>query len=590
MDFRTSKYLRRLDRDAYAVLLSIVFRYVVLLAVLLFLHWLPVVEPESMRLLALVGMSANTIFLAALLHLYYRGAESPSATVSNVFLWTVFLFDQTALSLGMIFSGGLYSPYFPLLLLGVVGMVILKGGTKLSWLRLAAWCYPLVAFTASTALWILTQPHHWEADATGIGLLLGLKLVMLGGAIVTALLLNSYNVQLTSRALETIQEESHRRVALEQELAQKDKLASAGTLVAGVAHELNNPLAVILGTSQLMLGRERFGEDVRRLARIKHAAQRCQEIVDSLRVLAYQRKVTRRDLRLQQIIDHVVDALRERFEERQVSVSVEIPEGLRVFGNAVELERVFCNLMTNALQALVEGRPGEVRITAARRGRRVDVRVTDNGRGMTGDVLRRVFEPFFTTKGVGGGLGLGLAMVYRIVERMGGKVLLESVPDEGTAITVDLPLGETSARREDASDLEIPRGDLLRGRTVLAMESDRGRLGTLIRACRQWGAEVQVTTVEDGTVQLQEGAWDLVLSDVGPPESRLWSWLFAIVERRKRGDVEVLVAVDEHEDPEVIRFLDANTVSRLPLPVETKSQQLALARLTATATVMSADR
>lgn len=589
MGFRATKYLRRLDRDAYAVLLSIVFRYVLLSTVLIFLHRLPNVEPGSLRLLALIGMSANTIFLAVLLHLYW-GSVTPTSAASNVFLWTVFFFDQTMICLGLIFSGGVYSPYFPMLLLGVIGMVILKGGARFSWLRLAAWCYPLMVFSFVTLLWILTHPRSWEADAPGIGLLLALKIIMLGGATITAILLNRFNVQLISRSLETIQDESHRRVALEQELAQKEKLASTGTLVSGVAHELNNPLAVILGTSQLMLSRERFGEDVRRLARIKHAAQRCQEIVDSLRVLAYQRKVTRHNVRLQQLIDHVLDALRERIEERRVSVSVEIPEKLQVFGNVVELERVFSNLMTNAMHAMVEGRPGEIRITAARRGRRVEVRVSDNGRGMTEDVLRRVFEPFFTTKGVGGGLGLGLAMVYRIVERMGGKVLLDSTPDEGTAITVDLPLGEGCVRRVDSSDLEIPAGDLLRGRAVLAMESERGRLAPLISACRQWGAEVHVATAEDGTLQLQEGAWDLVLSDVGPPESRLWSRLFAMVERSKRGGVEVLVAVDEHEDPEVLRFLDANTVSRLPLPSESESRRLALARLTATAIVMSAEQ
>lgn len=590
MGFRATKYFRRLDRDAYAVLLSIVFRYVLLSTVLVFLHRLPNVEPGRLRMLAIIGMSANTVFLAALLHLYYRGKGVPSPAASNVFLWTVFLFDQTAICLGLVFSGGVYSPYFPLLLLGVVGMVILKGGARFSWLRLAAWCYPVVIFFVAILVWIAAHPHRWEADGAGIGLLLGLKMIMLVGATATAILLNRYNVQLISRSLEIIQDESHRRVALEQELAQKEKLASTGTLVSGVAHELNNPLAVILGTSQLMLSRERFGEDVRRLARIKHAAQRCQEIVDSLRVLAYQRKVTRHDIRLQELIDHVLDALRERIDERRVSVTVEIPEKLQVFGNAVELERIFSNLLTNALQATVDGRAGVVRITAARRGGRVEVRVSDNGRGMTEDVLRRVFEPFFTTKGVGGGLGLGLAMVYRIVERMGGKVLLDSAPDEGTAITVDLPLGQGSVRHEDSNDLEIPTGDLLCGRAVLAMESERGRLTPLIRACRQWGAEVHVATAEDGTLQLQEGAWDLVLSDVGPPESRLWSRLFAMVERSRRGGVEVLVAVDEHEDPEVLRFLDANTVSRLPLPSESSSRRLALARLTATATVLSADR
>ncbi len=589
MGFRTKQYLRHLDRDAYAVLLSIVFRYILLSVVLIILYRLPLAEPGPIRLLSFIGLSVNTIFLAALLYFYYRGDEHPGSEVSNAFLWTLFFHDQTLVSVGLIFTGGVSSPYFPLLLLGVVGMVILKGGARFSLRRLAAWCYPLGVFSVVIALWIHLYPSQWETDAAHIGLLFGLKLLMLGGATITAMLLNRYNVQLISRSLETIQDESHRRVELEQELAQKEKLAAAGTLVSGVAHELNNPLAVILGTSQLMLSRERFGEDVRRLARIKHSAQRCQEIVDSLRVLAYQRKVTRHDLALQQCIDNVVSALRERIEERQVSVSVEIPGALQVFGNAVELDRVFSNLLTNAMQAMMDGRPGEIRITAHQRGKRVEVRVADNGRGMTKDVLRRVFEPFFTTKGVGGGLGLGLAMVYRIVERMGGKVLLDSVPDEGTAITVDLPLGVGSARREPSGELEVPVSSLLRGRMVLAMESERGRLTPLIRACRQWGADVHVATVEDSTRQLQEGAWDLVLSDVGPPESRLWSRLFAMVERSKRGGVEVLVAVDEHEDPEVIRFLDDNTVARLPLPVEAKSQQLALARLTALATVMSAE-
>ncbi len=582
--------MRRLDRDAYAVLLSIVFRYLLLLLVVAFLHRLPGVEPGPLRFLAFLGMSANTFFLAALLFLYFRGGDAPSPAVSSGFLWLVFLFDQTAISAALLYSGGLYSPYFAVMVLGVVGMVILKGGSDFSILRLVAWCYPMVAFVVSSVLWLWVLPESSSVDAVGMGVLLGLKLLVLGGATVTALLLNRYNVRVVARSLETMREESLRRVELEQELAQKEKLVSAGTLVTGVAHELNNPLAVILGTSQLMLSREHFGEDVRRLARIKHAAQRCQEIVDSLRVMAYQRKVTRHDLRLRQLVDHVLDSLRDRLEGRGVAVRVSVSRSIKVFGNAVELERVLCNLTTNALQALGSHEPGEIHISAQTGDGRVRVRVADNGRGMTEDVLRRVFEPFFTTKGVGGGLGLGLAMVYRIVERMGGKVLVESAPDEGTVVTVDLPAGSRSSRAEDGDDLRIPSGDLLRGRAVLAMESDRGLLSTLIKACRQWGADVMVATAEDGTMQLQEGAWDLVISDVGPPESRLWSRLFAMVERRKKGGVEVLVAVDDNEDPEVLRFLEANTVTRLPLPVELESQQLALAKLTATATVMSAER
>ncbi len=232
------------------------------------------------------------------------------------------------------------------------------------------------------------------------------------------------------------------REMLQSRIIQSEKLAAIGELVAGVAHEINNPLTGVVGYADLLAGNPDPQKTARMAGFIKQEAGRCVKIVQNL--LTFSR---RRDLALEPIsINHVVRRaveLRE-YDLRTSGISLLVglsPEPGFVLGDENHLVQVVLNLMANAAQA-VSGRPGDRRLEIQTRwkGGWVEVSVRDNGPGIREEILPKVFDPFFTTKGVGEGTGLGLSISYGIVKAHGGDVRVESGPGEGSTFTIVLPV------------------------------------------------------------------------------------------------------------------------------------------------------
>ncbi|MSP59001.1 MAG: sensor histidine kinase [Myxococcales bacterium] len=240
------------------------------------------------------------------------------------------------------------------------------------------------------------------------------------------------------------------------ELVRSEKMASMGRLVAGIAHEINNPVNAVVNTAgpleltlEELIARtpamtpEKLGElsgDVREMLRvIQRGARRTKEIVQALH--NYSRGDDDRlvDVDLHRGLDESLDLLRHHLKH---GITVERAYGDvgRVRGYAGQLHQVFMNLLTNAAQALAEHeRGGVIRIETRRDGDRVVITVADDGPGIPKDLLARIFDPFFTTKDVGQGSGLGLSIVHGIVERHGGTIAVDSEPGRGTTFTVTLP-------------------------------------------------------------------------------------------------------------------------------------------------------
>lgn len=235
-------------------------------------------------------------------------------------------------------------------------------------------------------------------------------------------------------------------------LHQKEKLAALGSLLAGVAHELNNPLSVVTG--QTMLLREQvireanglpgFEKVLQRCDRIEAAAHRCARIVRSFLDMARQREAERRATNLADVVKEAVDLLGYNMRASGVKVSVAIAPGLPLLMlDAGQIHQVLLNLLVNAQQALEE-QSGERRITisvAADATRRViSIQVADNGPGIPEGIRSRIFDPFFTTKPQGAGTGIGLAVSRGLIEAHGGTLELTEAPGGGGCFTVRLPL------------------------------------------------------------------------------------------------------------------------------------------------------
>ena len=229
---------------------------------------------------------------------------------------------------------------------------------------------------------------------------------------------------------------------MEKQMAQAEKLAALGELSAGVAHEINNPLGIILGYTQLMLKNEskeknNNHDDLKIIEKHVHA---CRTVVSDLLTFSRKSSTDNGQVCINQVIDDVVKFLGNHPDLRGVDIILDHDprHRLMVTGNEQELRQVMINLLINAGHAVEK--KGIITITArANANKQIVVSVSDNGCGIEKKELPDIFNPFFTTKPVGEGTGLGLSVSYGIISNHGGDITVKSTPGKGTVFTVILP-------------------------------------------------------------------------------------------------------------------------------------------------------
>jgi signal transduction histidine kinase len=233
------------------------------------------------------------------------------------------------------------------------------------------------------------------------------------------------------------------REELRKRLTQSEKLAALGQFVAGIAHELNNPLQGVLGHLELLRVTGAFPKQLRKeIQTIYREADRAAKIVRNLLVFAGSRRLARRAVSLPPILQKVV-ALRSAACR---AVDIEVvrhydPKLPRLQSDPLLIHQVFLNILMNAEQAIgATGRPGRIEISATRTETHLVTTVRDTGDGISEEALSRIFEPFYTTKEVGKGTGLGLAIAYGIVQEHGGQIHAANHPDGGAVFTIELPV------------------------------------------------------------------------------------------------------------------------------------------------------
>ena len=224
-------------------------------------------------------------------------------------------------------------------------------------------------------------------------------------------------------------------------LIQSEKLAAFGQLGAGIAHEVKNPLAGILGLTQLSLRKAEKDTPVHEnLTIIEKEATRCATIIQNLLKFARQEKVAFESVDLNQVVKDAMAIVEHQLEISKVKLRKNFaPDLPAIPGNANQIQQVLINLMINAQQAM-EGNPGEVTLTTvSSNASHVQVQVRDDGPGIPQDLQAKIFEPFFTTKEVGKGTGLGLSVSYGIIKEHKGDIQVESSPETGTVFKITLP-------------------------------------------------------------------------------------------------------------------------------------------------------
>src|SRR5271168_2558847 len=234
---------------------------------------------------------------------------------------------------------------------------------------------------------------------------------------------------------------------LQSKLVHAEKMAAVGNLVAGVAHEVNNPLTAILGFTDLLMENPELPESARRDLRvILQEAQRTKQIVQNLLSFARQMPPQRQPVQLNNILQRTVHLRSYDFISHGIQVVELLDESLpQVVGDSHQLQQVFLNILNNAYDAVREAtRPARIEIRSAAAGSFVEISFRDNGPGIPDPTI--IFNPFFTTKDVGKGTGLGLSICYGIVREHGGEILCDNNPEsEGATFTVRFPAAPHTA-------------------------------------------------------------------------------------------------------------------------------------------------
>lgn len=374
---------------------------------------------------------------------------------------------------------------------------------------------------------------------------------------------------------------------MEEALHHSEKLAALGSLLAGVAHELNNPLSIVFGQAILMEELATDPDIVARAGKIRIAAERCTRIVRTFLALARQRQTTPGPTSLNEVVSGAVELLAYPLRTSDVQVTLDLAEGLPdLWADSDQMNQVVTNLIVNAQQALGERPPPRhmVIATAADNERRsIRLTVEDNGPGIDPKIRSRVFEPFFTTKQPGAGTGIGLSMCLSIVSAHGGTIRIEDAPSGGARFIIELPLRDIeSSPDEPAPGRARPAPRQCR---ILVVDDESEVAETLGAMIEADGHRVDIA--ENGEAALRKldvGFYEAIVSDLRMPVMD-GPGLYREIARRHAALLPYVAFVTgDSLSPDVRRFLDENDVLCLEKPfVRDEVRQLLVRLLPASA-------
>lgn len=316
------------------------------------------------------------------------------------------------------------------------------------------------------------------------------------------------------------------QLAIEEQLArqreqvfQSEKMSALGSLLAGVAHELNNPLSVVVGHAMMLSDDSDDPEVLRQIKKIGDAAERCSKIVRTFLTMARQEPVRTEKVDISDLVETAVDVARYGNPGRTVKIEMELDDDLpHICADQDQITQAIVNLIINAEQAIDEAHVGDCVRVSARRDKRqnqIQLQVQDNGPGISSDIKGRVFEPFFTTKGVGRGTGIGLAVCHRVVAAHKGKIEISDVDPNGTRFTITLPAGNLEQNVEPTVTPMAKKSKSIR---VLVIDDEVDVADLNVEVLQRGGYVADaVHHAENALDMLRNQRYDVVLSDLNMP-------------------------------------------------------------------------
>jgi two-component system NtrC family sensor kinase len=354
----------------------------------------------------------------------------------------------------------------------------------------------------------------------------------------------------------------------QEQLLQSEKMSAVGQLIAGVAHELNNPLTAILGYAQLLENEglnERASDFVRKLFK---QAQRTHRVVQNLLSFARQRKPQKQEVEVGRVLEETL-ALRDYdLKVNNITVERNIDAGLpAVTADPHQLEQVFLNIINNAVDAILEsGSGGTMRVGVTQRDGYVCAEFSDSGPGIKDP--KRIFDPFYTTKNVGKGTGLGLSICYGIIKEHGGDILARNRVEGGAEVEVRLP----ASGQQASSDQPVvaPRREFALEGRVLLVEDEEAVLEFERDVLVGSGAQVVTAmSADDARSRVRAEMFDAVVINGRMPGGwnapDVYRWL---KESCPGLEKHLMFTFSSVPEPEVRAFMAENNISSLVKPFE----------------------
>ncbi len=340
------------------------------------------------------------------------------------------------------------------------------------------------------------------------------------GELATAFNRMTENVQ---QAQAQLQQTVNTLKTTQAQLVQSEKLSAVGEFVAGVAHELNNPLAAVMGFSEMLKDADVEEKHRRHLDLIFKSARRCQKIVQSLLSFARRHQPERKPVAVNKLIEEVLEIVAYQLRTNNVEVVCRFASDLPlVLADGHQIQQVLLNLVNNARQAIeAHQASGRITITTEAGTRFIRVMIQDNGPGIPPDYLQRIFDPFFTTKEVGKGTGLGLSLCYGLIKEHGGDITVASQPGKGATFTIELPatVGISPADAylvtpPDENDNPIEGN----GKTILLVDDEDILLEMVRDSLKQHGYEVRTANNGEAALrELHQHKIDVICCDIKMP-------------------------------------------------------------------------